>query len=63
MTVQDFLARFEEQVIRTGRGVMVSCPAHADKTPSLSIHEGQDGRTWCIALLGAPLQRFARRWG
>ena len=38
MTVQDFLARFEEQVIRTGRGVMVSCPAHADRQNSLAFH-------------------------
>src|SRR5437867_2929190 len=29
---------------RSGTGWMAKCPAHEDKTPSLSIGEGSDGR-------------------
>lgn len=34
------------QRVRTapGGGFMAECPAHADRVPSLSITEGQDGR-------------------
>jgi phage/plasmid primase-like uncharacterized protein len=35
-----------------GRGKWIAnCPAHSDKTPSLSIKEGRDGRCllWCFA--------------
>ncbi len=31
--------------IRAGRGWMVKCPAHEDRTPSLSVRTGRDGRT------------------
>lgn len=31
-------------VRRQGRGYVSRCPAHADKSPSLSLREGDDGR-------------------
>jgi hypothetical protein len=31
-------------VARAGRGYKALCPAHSDKTPSLSLKEGDDGR-------------------
>lgn len=34
-----------EGVRRQGRGYVARCPAHADKSPSLSLREGDDGRT------------------
>jgi hypothetical protein len=32
-------------VVRRGSGIMARCPAHEDKSPSLSISRGDDGRT------------------
>jgi hypothetical protein len=32
-------------VRRSGRGWVAKCPAHADRSPSLSIAEGDEGRT------------------
>ena len=29
---------------RCGDGYLARCPAHEDRTPSLSIHQGSDGR-------------------
>ena len=33
-----------DKVTRAGKGVKACCPAHADKEPSLSVREGDDGR-------------------
>ena len=38
-----FLDRLEA-VRKSGKGHLARCPAHADKSPSLSIGEGDDGR-------------------
>jgi len=43
MRVSEFLAHLEA-VRHTGHGWTALCPAHADKTPSLSVAEGDDGR-------------------
>jgi hypothetical protein len=44
VTVQDVLARVE-RARRTGEGRWTACcPAHEDRTPSLSIREGDDGK-------------------
>lgn len=43
MTLDDFIAQLEG-VRRAGRGVMARCPGHDDRSPSLSIDEGEDGR-------------------
>ncbi len=42
MTVQEFATQLDG-VKRSGRGWIARCPAHPDKTPSLSIHEGDIG--------------------
>ena len=42
MTVEDLLPRLEA-VRRTSRGFQARCPAHPDKTPSLSVSEGERG--------------------
>ncbi len=34
-----------ERPRKSGQGWMAKCPSHADRTPSLSISEGDDGRT------------------
>lgn len=43
MTADGFLALLDG-VKPTRRGFIARCPAHADKSPSLSICEGEDGR-------------------
>jgi hypothetical protein len=65
MTVEVFLSRLES-VRPTSRGWISRCPAHADKTPSLSISEGERGlllRCWAgctineiAAVLGLTVQ-------
>jgi hypothetical protein len=42
MTAEDLLPRLDA-VRRSSRGYMARCPAHADKSPSLSIKEGYRG--------------------
>ena len=45
MTVDEFLGLGDlERVKRNGAGWTARCPAHEDRTPSLSIREGDDGR-------------------
>ena len=43
VTFDEFLACFPE-VRYTTRGAMVPCPSHDDRTPSLSVAEGDGGR-------------------
>jgi hypothetical protein len=43
-SVDVVLARLDG-VRRSGRGWIARCPAHADRSPSLSIAEGDEGRT------------------
>lgn len=42
MRAEDIAARFRARRVR--RGWLARCPAHDDRSPSLSIHEGRDGR-------------------
>jgi hypothetical protein len=44
MTPADMLLHRLEGARKCGRGWIARCPAHKDKSPSLSIAEGQDGR-------------------
>jgi 5S rRNA maturation endonuclease (ribonuclease M5) len=44
MTTAEILSRLE-RVKKTADGWMARCPGHQDKTPSLSIKTGDDGRT------------------
>lgn len=42
--IADILPRLEK-VRQTGRGNWIACcPAHEDRSPSLTLHEAQDGR-------------------
>ena len=43
-------------VTRNGDGWKACCPAHDDKTPSLSIKEGDDGRTLLHCHAGCTLE-------
>lgn len=44
MTADEFVSRLEK-VRRTGRGTWIACcPAHEDRTPSMTIREADDGR-------------------
>jgi len=43
MTAEDLMPRLEA-VRKSGSGWVARCPAHDDRTPSLSIREGDDGR-------------------
>ncbi len=42
MTIHDFISRLDG-VRRSGRGYMARCPTHQDRSPSLSIKEGDRG--------------------
>ena len=52
--VQTLLGRLEG-VRKSGKGWVARCPAHADRTASLSVGEGDDGRVLlhCFAGCGA----------
>lgn len=41
---------------RAGKGFKARCPAHADKTPSLSILEGADGRVLLHCFAGCTVE-------
>ena len=42
MTIEDLLSRLDA-VRRSSRGYHARCPAHDDRTPSLSVREGERG--------------------
>jgi hypothetical protein len=42
MTLDEFISRLDG-TRRSGRGWLAKCPAHPDKNPSLSIHNGERG--------------------
>jgi hypothetical protein len=44
MTLEAFLDRFQPHVRRSGAGWMVRCPGHEDRTASLSVTEGTEGK-------------------
>lgn len=43
MRIEEFLSRLEG-VKKTSRGWMAKCSAHEDRSPSMTIAEGDDGR-------------------
>jgi DNA primase len=62
MTAEDFLARLDG-VKRTARGWSARCPAHGDKSPSLSIREGEDSRILLHCFAGCTPQDICRALG
>ncbi|MFN7112672.1 MAG: CHC2 zinc finger domain-containing protein, partial [Brevundimonas sp.] len=43
-------------VRRSGKGWVARCPAHEDRTPSLSVAEGHDGRVLIKCFAGCTLE-------
>ena len=39
-----FIDRLDGRIRRSGGGYTAQCPAHEDRSPSLSFREGDDGR-------------------
>ena len=52
-----------EGVVRRGDGYMALCPAHDDRTPSLSIREGDDGRVLLHCFGGCEPERVVAALG
>lgn len=55
MNVDDLLQRLEKVSKKGNQRWTACCPAHRDKTPSLSIREGEDGQVllYCFGGCGA----------
>jgi hypothetical protein len=62
MTTAEILARLEH-VKRTADGWMARCPGHPDKTPSLSVSTGDDGRTLIDCKAGCPPEKICAALG
>jgi len=45
-----------------GDGWQTRCPAHEDRTPSLSIAEGDGGRVLVKCFAGCSAEAIVRRW-
>jgi hypothetical protein len=61
MTVSDVVAKLGAR--RVGKGWQARCPAHEDRTPSLSIDEGEDGRVLVHCHAGCEPDAVARALG
>lgn len=55
MTIEELLPRLEA-VRRSSRGYVARCPAHPDRSPSLSLREGDDGRILVYCFAGCSVQ-------
>jgi hypothetical protein len=62
MTVAEFLPLLE-RVRKTRSGWTAFCPAHDDRTPSLSVKEGDDGRILVHCFAGCPPARITAALG
>jgi hypothetical protein len=51
VTVEEFLSRLD-RVKKAGTGWVARCPAHEDRTPSLGVSEGDDGRVLVVCHAG-----------
>jgi hypothetical protein len=45
-----------ERVRRSGSGWVARCPAHEDRSPSLSVREGGEGRVLVYCHAGCPTE-------
>ena len=61
MNVAALLERLEK-VRRTPTGHIARCPAHPDKTPSLSIREADDGKLLVHCFAGCDHDAIVREW-
>jgi len=62
MNLESILARLQG-VRRNGSGWQARCPAHEDRSPSLSIAEGRDGRTLLNCFAGCSPENIVRALG
>jgi len=58
MNIEEVLERLEG-VRRTGSGWVARCPAHDDRSPSLSVAEGRDGRVLLRCFAGCEFAAIA----
>ena len=56
MTAEEIADRLHARP--SGAGFIARCPAHADHSPSLSIREGQDGRTLIHCFAGCSVENL-----
>lgn len=54
MNAEEIASRLHARPSRAG--FIARCPAHEDRSPSLSIHEGQDGRTLIHCFAGCSVE-------
>ena len=59
MNAEELAARFEV-VKKTTGGYLVRCPAHEDRSPSLSICDGRDGRVLLHCFAGCTFASIVR---
>lgn len=50
-------------IMCSGKNMKALCPAHGDKTPSLSIKEGEDGRVLLHCFSGCPVEEIVAAMG
>ena len=62
MSITEFLSRFENPR-KTKQGHVVKCPAHEDKTASLSISEGNNGQILVKCFAGCTFQSIVSSLG
>jgi hypothetical protein len=61
MTTKEFAALLKAK--RTGAGWAAKCPAHSDRSPSLSIREGDDGRILLRCFAGCTIDSILSTLG
>lgn len=62
MTLDQFLDRLEN-VRRSNGGFMARCPAHEDRSPSLSVCEGDNGRVVVHCFAGCTVDKVCAALG
>lgn len=62
MTFDAFMERFEKRS-KTAKGWSVKCPAHEDKSPSLSVSRGRDGRILLKCFAGCTTEAVCAAMG
>ena len=62
MNLNEILSHFPDAK-KTGNGWICKCPAHDDRTASLSISEGRDGRTLIKCFAGCTVESICAKLG
>ena len=62
MTFDDFISKFEKRT-KTTAGFVVRCPAHDDKSPSMSVCRGGDGRVLIKCFAGCTTESIVAALG